>query len=95
MSCDPRTAGPETGPSIEYLDIYSVVGVPRSRNGALIACLFVNYSKPLDWIKAEVGEIEEVAEGTWNAIERVRAEEALREADRRKNQFLTMLAHEL
>jgi CheY-like chemotaxis protein len=39
--------------------------------------------------------IEDVAERTWSAVERVRAEEALRLADRRKDEFLAMLAHEL
>jgi CheY-like chemotaxis protein len=31
----------------------------------------------------------------WNAVERVRAEQALRQADLRKDEFLAMLAHEL
>jgi CheY-like chemotaxis protein len=33
------------------------------------------------------------AQRAWNAVERIRAEEALREADRRKDQFLAMLGH--
>ena len=37
----------------------------------------------------------ETAERTWEAIERARAEEQLREADARKDEFLAMLAHEL
>jgi CheY-like chemotaxis protein/two-component sensor histidine kinase len=39
--------------------------------------------------------VREAAERTWAAIERVRAEQALKEADRRKDEFLATLAHEL
>ena len=39
--------------------------------------------------------IKETADRTWEAIERARAEEQLREASVRKDEFLAMLAHEL
>jgi signal transduction histidine kinase/ActR/RegA family two-component response regulator len=92
---DPRTSGPDTWPTFESLGIYSGVVVPLSRSGTLIACMFVNDSKPRKWTDDEVALIEDAAERAWNAIERIRAEEALREADRRKDQFLAMLGHEL
>lgn len=95
LAHDPRTAGPDTWPTFEALDIYSAVVVPLSRNGTLIACLFINDSKPRKWTDDEVRLIEDVAERIWNAVERVRAEQALLQADRRKDQFLAMLAHEL
>jgi signal transduction histidine kinase/ActR/RegA family two-component response regulator len=41
------------------------------------------------------GQVEVVAGSTRNTSERHRGEEALREADRRKDEFLAMLAHEL
>jgi len=47
------------------------------------------------WSADIVRLIEDVAERSWSALERVRAEEALRLADRRKDEFLAMLAHEL
>ena len=43
----------------------------------------------------EVELVKETAERTWEAIERARAEEQLREANARKDEFLAMLAHEL
>ena len=52
--------------------------------------------------RSEVALVEATAERTWAAIERARAEgnlreseERLRESDRRKDEFIAMLAHEL
>ncbi len=57
--------------------------------------LAVASRRPREWTSDEVALIEEVAERTWAAIERARAEQALRDADARKDEFLAMLAHEL
>jgi PAS domain S-box-containing protein len=92
---DPRTSGPDTWPTLDALQIRSAVVVPLNRHRAMLACLFVNDSRPRDWTYDEVRLIEDVAERSWSAIERVRAEEALRQADSRKDEFLAMLAHEL
>jgi PAS domain S-box-containing protein len=92
---DPRTCGPDTWPTFAALQIRSAVVVPLNRHRAMLACLFVNDSQPREWTAGEVRLIEDVAERAWSAIERVRAEEALRQADSRKDEFLAMLAHEL
>jgi PAS domain S-box-containing protein len=92
---DPRTSGPDTWPTFSSLEIYSAVVVPLSRSGTLIACMFINDKQPRTWTDGEVALVEDVAERAWNAVERMRAEEALRQADRRKDQFLAMLGHEL
>jgi signal transduction histidine kinase/ActR/RegA family two-component response regulator len=92
---DPRTGTPATWPAYRALDVRAGVAVPLSRNGALIACLFVSQAAPRAWSEDELRVIGDVAERAWSAIERVRAEEALRAADRRKDEFLAMLAHEL
>ena len=92
---DPRTSAPEVWPEFEALGIYSAVVVPLTRNGTLIACMFVHDNKPRKWSEGEISLVEDAAERAWNAVERIRAEEALREADRRKDQFLAMLGHEL
>ena len=92
---DPRTATPDVWPAFHALGIYSAVVVPLSRSGKLISCMFVNNTKPRKWSDGEIALIEDAAERAANAVERIRAEEALREADRRKDQFLAMLGHEL
>ena len=92
---DPRTSAPEIWTEFKALSIYSAVVVPLTRNGTLIACMFVHDNMPRKWSDGEISLIEDAAERAWNAVERIRAEEALREADRRKDQFLAMLGHEL
>jgi CheY-like chemotaxis protein len=50
---------------------------------------------PRTWSAEEVALVEAVVDRCWAHIERVRSTEALREADRRKSEFLATLAHEL
>ncbi|HZH43707.1 MAG TPA: PAS domain-containing protein [Lysobacter sp.] len=95
LSRDPRTAGPETWPTFESLQIRAAVAVPLTRDGATIACLFVNTSTPRAWSATELDLLKDAADRVWTAVERVRAEIALKAADERKDQFLAMLAHEL
>lgn len=60
-----------------------------------IWALTVSTVTPRAWAPGEITLVEDVAERTWSSIERVRNEQALRDADRRKDEFLAMLAHEL
>ena len=71
------------------------VAAPLMREGRLVAALLVNDLSPRDWTPDEVGLVKETADRTWEAIERARAEEQLRQANARKDEFLAMLAHEL
>jgi signal transduction histidine kinase/ActR/RegA family two-component response regulator len=77
------------------MDIYAGVVVPLSLRGPTVPCLFVNHSSPRKWTVEEIRLVEDIASRAWNAVERVRAEQALRQADLRKDEFLAMLAHEL
>lgn len=95
LACDPRTSGPDIWPTIEALGIRSAVAAPINRDGALIALLFITDNKQREWTEEELRLIEDASERIWNAVERVRAEAALRQAAQRKDEFLAMLAHEL
>ncbi len=82
--------------------IASALAVPLVKDGHLVAVLSLHHGSPRHWTASQVQLAEEVAERTWAAVERARAEEALRlseaslqEADRRKDEFLAILAHEL
>jgi signal transduction histidine kinase/CheY-like chemotaxis protein len=82
--------------------IRAALAVPLVKNGRLVAVLSLHHAGPRHWTPSQVQLAEEVAERTWAAVERARAEEALRqseaslqEADRRKDEFLAILAHEL
>lgn len=93
----------------EKLDIRAVVEVPIIKEGKLFSLLSVQSAKPRKWTDEEVALIEETAERTWDAVERAFTQEALREsesnaltlveklrqADKNKDDFISMLSHEL
>ncbi len=59
------------------------VAVPLVKAGAWVAVLAVHGMAPRQWTPAEVALVEETAERTWAAVERARAEDALRVAQAR------------
>jgi PAS domain S-box-containing protein len=78
------------------------VDVPLVKNGRFLAGMTVHFSEPREWTRQEVALIEDTAERTWATVERARAEEErerllkkLQEQDKRKDEFLATLAHEL
>ena len=82
--------------------IRAALAVPLVKDGRLVAVLSLHHGQARHWTESQVKLAEEVAERTWAAVERARAAEALRlsqaslqEADRRKDEFLATLAHEL
>jgi signal transduction histidine kinase len=81
--------------AVAAIDVGAFVAAPLIRDGRLVAALWVSERAPRAWSPDEVELIKETADRTWEAIERARAEEKLREANARKDEFLAMLAHEL
>ncbi len=82
-------------PAVAAVGVGAFVAAPLIRDGRLIGALSVNTRSPRNWTPDEVELVKETAERTWEAIERARAEEQLRDANARKDEFLAMLAHEL
>lgn len=70
--------------SAPYAEGYSSIGtrsllvVPLLKEGRLVAILYVHESKPRHWTDEEAVIASEVADRTWAAVERARAESALR-----------------
>ncbi len=62
------------------MDARSFLAVPLIKRGRWASVLAVYAADPRAWTADEVALIEEVAERTWAAVERARAEEALRES---------------
>ncbi len=62
------------------LDLAATVNVPLIKKEKLYAILFVHFKEAHIFSKEEITLIEETADRTWAAVERARAEKALREA---------------
>jgi PAS domain S-box-containing protein len=60
---------------------------PLIRDGRLVAGLYVHQTEPRHWRDDEVALVQEVAERTWTAVLRARAETALRQSEQRFRQF--------
>lgn len=80
---DPRTAGKPPAAAHAALGIRAQLAVPLVKTGRLIALLFVHDAMPRPWSEADVALVREIAERTWAAVERARAEEALRVSEAR------------
>ena len=76
-------------------ELAAAVAIPLGRHGGSTCFLMVCHHQPRDWGDDELQLLEDMVERVWNVIERMRTQEALRQADRRKDEFLAMLAHEL
>jgi signal transduction histidine kinase len=75
--------------------VKAIVCCPLIKDGRLSAMMAVHHVAPRDWRADEVGLVQQVVERSWAHIERSRSEATLREVDRRKDDFMAMLAHEL
>lgn len=75
--------------------IISFIAIPLLKGGRWVASMVVHNGRPHPWTDQDVALVEQTADRTWSALERARAEHALSEANRRKDEFLALLAHEL
>ena len=74
-------------------NVLSAVVIPLVKGGRLVAEFGVHCSTRREWTDAEVDLLADVAERTWAAVERVRAEAALRESERHATLLLAELQH--
>ena len=65
------------------LGLAATLNMPLVKDGRLVAILSVHYGEPHRFCDREVDLVAEVAERTWAAVVRARAEVALREAEER------------
>jgi len=80
---DPRLAHPEFQTFYSTINVRSGFAVPLHKNGRFIAEFYVYSSVPRNWTSDEIALVEDVAERTWLAIEKARAEAKLRETEAR------------
>ncbi|HEX7977859.1 MAG TPA: PAS domain S-box protein [Gemmatimonadaceae bacterium] len=81
---DPRIAGSRA--TYRAMGVRAWVGVPLVKEGRVVAVLGVHSPDTREWTSAEVLLLEEVAERTWSAAERARAEAVVRESEERQRE---------
>ncbi|MDM7924322.1 MAG: PAS domain S-box protein [Pyrinomonadaceae bacterium] len=67
----------------DALELRAAVGVPLVKDGQLVAILAVHSAARREWDPRQIALVVETAERTWAAVERARAETAVREYDER------------
>lgn len=72
---------PEKVSAWEELGVRALIAVPMVRGGEVKALLYVHDNAPRDWKRSEAAMARDVAERSWAAIERARAEQSLRESE--------------
>jgi PAS domain S-box-containing protein len=77
---DARAAGNEAGFEAAG-GIRAAIGLPLIKEGRFVAGLFVMQLEPRRWTAEDEALMLDVAERTWAAVERARAEESLRESE--------------
>ena len=91
-----RELGEEGGGRMfNAIGIKAVICAGLVKGGRLVAMMAVHQTAPRQWTLHDIGIVEEVVDRCWAHIERVRDAAALAEQDRRKDEFLATLAHEL
>jgi PAS domain S-box-containing protein len=77
---DPRTL-PAARAYVGIGQMRAGIAVPLIKQGRFVAALYVHQMQPRRWTEDEVSLVLAVAERTWNAIERARADLALRRSE--------------
>jgi len=109
VTVDPRTNEPGALRTYAAMQIESLLIAPIIKAGRLVALLVMAHTHPREWSTADASLLAQVAERTFFAVESARAAAMLSEsrdelqrvnaelsaADRRKDEFLAVLAHEL
>jgi PAS domain S-box-containing protein len=78
---DPRTNSPESLAAFDAIDTRAVITACLVKDGRMRAALYAHAREPRAWTTHEAGLVTEVAERTWSAVERARAESRLRQSE--------------
>jgi len=82
VSSDPRFTEAERV-SMHAKQIAAFIGATLVKNGRFLAAFGANNATPRAWTPTEIALVRDVAERTWDAVERTRAEASLREREQR------------
>ncbi|MBH8578203.1 GAF domain-containing protein [Nostocaceae cyanobacterium CENA369] len=82
VDSDPRISNPEAA-AFEAIQTKSLLCVPLVKESRFVALLVLHHVSPRHWTKEDVALMERIAQKTWLAVERSRAEEALQDSTAR------------
>jgi PAS domain S-box-containing protein len=82
VGTDPRFSKPQRA-MMRAMEMAAFAGVMLLKGGRLVAAFGANCVTPRNWTSSEVDLIRDVAERTWEAVERARAEAAVRGSEER------------
>ena len=82
VQTDPRLSDSHRA-TMQSRQIAAFVGTTLLKGGRMVAVFGANHVSPRAWTPSEVELVHDVAERTWDAVERTRAEAALREQKQR------------
>jgi PAS domain S-box-containing protein len=78
---DDGGVSPDTRAAFAAINVRAAVAAPLIKNGFMVGYFFVAHPEPRVWTTGDLEILQEVAERTWAAVERARAEAALRDRD--------------
>jgi PAS domain S-box-containing protein len=79
---DPRLSDADRA-TFEAPQIRALIGTTLFKDGRMVAAFGANNVTPRIWTESEITLVRDVAERTWDAVERTRADAALREQEQR------------
>ena len=82
VQTDPRLGDGERT-KMRSRQIAALIGTTLLKGGRMVAAFGVNHVAPRIWTPSEIELVRDVGERTWDAVERTRAESALREHEER------------
>ena len=89
VGAEARVDSPVAAATYRAREIGAFLSVPLVKDGKLVVVLSLHHRDPRPWSAFDVSIAQETAERTWAAIERCRAEEALRASEQRLRFALT------
>jgi PAS domain S-box-containing protein len=82
-AADPRIDTPEMLAAFEAMQARAVVTATLKRHGRAVSALYIHDRNPRVWTDEELSVVRDVAARTWDATERARTEQMLRESEAR------------
>jgi PAS domain S-box-containing protein len=82
VETDPRLTDAQRA-TLRPRQIAAMIGTTLFKGGRMVAAFGANHVAPRVWTESEIKLVHDVAERTWDAVERTRAEAALREQTQR------------